>query len=179
MTVVYRLVRWVERASDVAGNISQVFLWIMFSLMTVDIFLRFVFNKPITGVFEIVQLCTVALIAFTMAYAQRTKQHIFVDLLFEHFPARLKYAMHALSYSIALAFFGMLTWQCGLWSIQAWKVKEKAAGMIDVPMWAVKIVVTLAAATLCVILIIDIVRCLRGLIRPPAEAKIEAPESIA
>ena len=50
-------------------------------LTTVDVVGRYVFNSPITGVFEITEYLVLILIFSFIGYTQSQKSHVAVDLL--------------------------------------------------------------------------------------------------
>ena len=63
---------WLER---VISPVARVFnsagvgiLMVMMSLTVVDVFLRFVFNKPIVGAYEMSEFMMVILVFFALAY---------------------------------------------------------------------------------------------------------------
>jgi TRAP-type C4-dicarboxylate transport system permease small subunit len=97
----------IGRLSGAMGAVSIAGVFIIMMVIVVDVFLRFLFNNPIQGSYEIVERCMFCTIFATFAYAQTEKAHIRIDLVVGMFPEKLHmfadFIFLALSASIAAA----------------------------------------------------------------------------
>jgi len=77
------LSRWTNYA-------GMVFLTALMVVMTVDVILRWIVNRPIRGVNELAEFSMLLLFFLTIAYTQVMKSNISVDILFNKFPLRMQ-----------------------------------------------------------------------------------------
>ena len=84
---------------------------LLMSLATVNVCLRFFFNAPYRGAYELVGFSGAIVIAFALGYTQKRKDHIVVDILTEKFPKRLNRILDGINYLITTIFFAIVSWQ--------------------------------------------------------------------
>ena len=83
-------------------------------LATGNVVLR-IFHAPFRGTYEIVSFLGAIGVAFALAYTQRRKGHIVVDILSSRYPRPVKRLVDALSAAISSLFFGIVAWQVLVW----------------------------------------------------------------
>lgn len=69
------------RVSLLFASFSAVALVLMMGVTFVSVLMRYLFNAPILGSNEIIQLLSVCLVMFAMSYATQTEAHVRVDVL--------------------------------------------------------------------------------------------------
>jgi len=116
----------VRKCSDVLGLIGNITLVLMMLLMVADIFLRYAFNSPIMGSFEIVEFMMVVVVFFGFAATQMEDGHVRVTMLVNRFPPRLRHAVDSITLLVGAAMLGMITYAALL---QA--AKSRAEGAIS------------------------------------------------
>jgi TRAP-type C4-dicarboxylate transport system permease small subunit len=79
----------IGRLASVLGAVSIAGIFFLMILIVLDVFLRFVFNSPIQGSYELVERGMFCAIFASFAYAQTEKAHIRIDLLVGKFPEKL------------------------------------------------------------------------------------------
>ena len=67
---------WLERA---LGLIAGAVLFVMMMLTTVDVFGRYVLNKPVAGAFEVTEMMLAALIYCGLPLVSQRREHIVID----------------------------------------------------------------------------------------------------
>ena len=101
---------WQRRADAVLGIAASVILFGMMTLTFVDVLLRYVFNRPLRGAFEVTELMLLVLIFAGLPLVSHADEHVtmdFIDRLLGPLAREaLKRAVHA--GCAALMFF--LTW---------------------------------------------------------------------
>jgi len=88
---------------------------LLMSLATVNVCLRFFFNAPYRGTYEVVGFLGAIVIAFALGYTQKRKDHIVVDILTEKFPRRVNRILDRINYLVTTIFFSIVTWQIFIW----------------------------------------------------------------
>ncbi|MDP2916793.1 MAG: TRAP transporter small permease, partial [Dehalococcoidia bacterium] len=82
-TAFNRIARWLERIAGSLGwwfnGAGAAILALMMGLVTVDVCLRFFFNRPLSGTYEIVELMMAVLVFGALAYTAIKKSHISID----------------------------------------------------------------------------------------------------
>jgi TRAP-type C4-dicarboxylate transport system permease small subunit len=96
----------------------------LMSLATGNVVLRFFFNTPYRGAYEVVGFLGAIVIAFALGYTQKRKDHIVVDILTERFPKRINRILDAVNYFITMVFFAIVSWQIFVWGIKIAKSGE-------------------------------------------------------
>jgi TRAP-type C4-dicarboxylate transport system permease small subunit len=104
--------------------LGSVAVLLLMSLATGNVCLRFFFNAPYRGAYEIVGFLGAIVIAFALGYTQKRKDHIVVDILTEKFPKRVNRVLDGVSYGITTIFFAIVSWQILVWGIKISKSGE-------------------------------------------------------
>jgi TRAP-type C4-dicarboxylate transport system permease small subunit len=102
--IVDPVVRWVN-------NAGVTVLAMMMVLTVADVTLRYFFNKPILGSYEITEFMMTMLAAFTIGYAAILKAHVNVDLVFTRFPERIQGIISIFTNLVCVVFFGLMFWR--------------------------------------------------------------------
>jgi TRAP-type C4-dicarboxylate transport system permease small subunit len=104
--------------------IGSVAVLSLMSIATGNVVLRFFFNTPYRGAYEVVGFLGAIVIAFALGYTQKRKGHIVVDILTERFPKRINRILDAINYFITMIFFAIVSWQIFVWGIKIAKSGE-------------------------------------------------------
>jgi TRAP-type transport system small permease protein len=102
--VIDPIVRWVN-------NAGVIILAMMMLLTVADVTLRYFFNKPILGSFEITEFMMTMLAAFTIGYAAILKVHVNIDLVYTRLPERLQGMISIFTTLVCVVFFGLMSWR--------------------------------------------------------------------
>lgn len=104
--------------------VGSVAVLLLMSIATVNVCLRFFFNAPYRGAYELVGFLGAIVIAFALGYTQRRKDHIVVDILTEKFPKRINRILDGINYLITTIFFSVVSWQVFTWGMKISKSGE-------------------------------------------------------
>jgi len=111
-----------EKIDDVLNKIlmfvGSIAVLLLMSIATVNVCLRFFFNAPYRGAYELVGFLGAVVIAFALGYTQKRKDHIVVDILTEKFPKRVNRVLDGVNYLITTIFFSLVTWQVFIWGMK-------------------------------------------------------------
>ena len=128
---------------------------------------------PIPGVLEITE-STMTLIVFgALAYAQRRRSHIRVELVYSHMSPRVQAVMDVITDIAALIFFGFLLWEAIGEGLTSWRIREAADGLLRFPLYPARWILIAGTVLLVLQLMLDMVRDLR---RIASGEELEPPE---
>lgn len=106
-----------RKASEVLHSVGLGVLAVMMFLTAFDVILRYVFNKPIMGSFELTEYMMAIVVAFSLAYCYVVKGHVTVDLVVGRFSQRIQAIIDSVTGFIGFGMFCLITWQSGLQTI--------------------------------------------------------------
>ena len=101
----------VKKITQVLMAISAAVLALLMFLTALDVGLRYVFNRPLAGAFELVEYMMAILIPLSIVYCAYQKEHVSVDLFFGKFSKKVQAAVDILTTSITLIFVLIIAWQ--------------------------------------------------------------------
>jgi TRAP-type transport system small permease protein len=105
------------------------------ALLTVlDVALRYAFNRPLPGTFELTQLAMSGIAFLGLGQAQRRGQHITIDLLYEGAPAPVRRGMDALAVMVSLLVAGAVTWRL-LETMLRTRAGGEVTGVLGLPLY--------------------------------------------
>lgn len=102
--VVSPILRWIN-------NAGVAILALMMVLTVADVSLRYFFNKPVLGSYEITEFMMAMLAALTIGYAAILKAHVNVDLIFSRLPERVQGITGILTNLICVTLFALMFWR--------------------------------------------------------------------
>ena len=109
--VLCRLNEFLNRLLMIAGGVAVVALM---ALATGNVVLR-IFDAPFRGTYEIVSFLGAITVASALAYTQKRRDHIIVDVLAEKFPPRVLRLVTIASDAVVALFFAVVSWKMALW----------------------------------------------------------------
>jgi TRAP-type C4-dicarboxylate transport system permease small subunit len=149
--------------------IGVTILLVMMVLTATDVFLRYLFNAPIEGVYEAIELMMAVVFCFGIAYTQRQKGHVSVNL-FTHKLSKKKQAMVSSFISaVSLSLFVLMTWQSFLKAHVTFISRETTYGGVGpfghLPISPFVYLTSVACLTFCFELMVDLVKSLTEAVR--------------
>ena len=97
--------------SSFFNMVASAALVLMMVLSCADIFMRYLFNSPITGTYDIVGLSGAVLAAFAMPYTMLKKGHVAVELLVQSLSRGKQMVIETFSHLLGISLFLVLVWQ--------------------------------------------------------------------
>jgi TRAP-type C4-dicarboxylate transport system permease small subunit len=88
------------------------FLVMMIFLTCANILLR-QFGVPVRGTFEIMGFLGAVIFAFSLGYSHEKKEHLYVSIIFDRFPEKVKKAARVINSFVCIFFFSLVSWQLG------------------------------------------------------------------
>jgi len=153
LTKADNVIKKIEAGSAlIAGLITML---IMF-LMVLDIVLRNLFNISLISVYEFVTYSFVGVVALGFAYVQGQKNNVIVEIATQSFPNLYKNILDLIGNIIGLAVTGIIVWQNTQATIFSFIQKEYGNGLIQIPLWPAKLVLTVGLLLLGIRLLYNI-----------------------
>lgn len=123
--VIDPIVRWIY-------NIGVFILALMMFLTATDVFLRYFFDRPILGSYEISEFMMAALAAVTIGHAAKIDAHVNVDLLYTRLPRRTQYVVSVLTNLICVVFFSLMCWR-NIYQSKVLHIANSVSASLSIP----------------------------------------------
>ncbi len=144
--------------------ISAAVLVSMMLLTVCDVFLRYVFNRPILGSIEITQSMLITLAFFAIAYCALIGGNVKMDLLVSNLPPRGQAAFDIAGYVFCLALSIPMTWRFLSEALDMQRL-GLASAILGIPNYPFYLVVSVACAMLSIVLLIELVKAVYGMVK--------------
>ncbi len=152
-------IRFIENALVYLCN--AIFMAMMF-LGTADVIGRGIFNKPITGTYELSEVMMGAIVLLGWAYTQRMGEHVSVDLVYNIFPKKMKDITNTIVTFLVLVLFVFIT-------IHSWDsaynnmLEGRHFIILDFPSWPFYFLVPVGGFFICLELMVQLAYFIAGL----------------
>ena len=145
--------------SRVFNTIGVIMLLLMMLLVAVDVCLRYLFNSPIEGVYEAVEFMMAVVFCYSIAYTQRLKGHVSVNLVTMKLSDRNKAIVGSMVSLISFVVFALMTWQSFLMAGETMDIAETSTGGIaflgPLPIYPFMYLTSAACLAFCFELFVD------------------------
>ncbi|MDA8870647.1 TRAP transporter small permease [Rhizobiaceae bacterium] len=174
--------RWVAPVENTANFLAGLAIFILMFMGTTQIFLRTLFNTPIPGYIDLVQLAMASMAFLGAAYCQRLSAHIRMELLVGNLKGRALWGFEIVTTLVSLFIIAVLIvygWDHFMRSYLSGDTTIDAEYMV----WPSKLLVPVAFSLWFVRLLIQLAGAVRLFIDPTCEpvgiAKIHDPAELA
>jgi len=107
----HSLNRVVNPLVRIINSVAAGVLAAMMLLTAMDVLLRYIFNRPISGALEITEYMMVTLVGFGLAYCAFVKGLVSVEVVTSRFSTRVQAILNSVTYLLSFGFFSLITWQ--------------------------------------------------------------------
>ncbi|MFH1647757.1 MAG: TRAP transporter small permease [Chloroflexota bacterium] len=83
----------------------------MMVLTASDVALRYVFNRPIVGSYDLTEYMMAIVVSFGLAYCAFFRGHVSVDIVVSHLPRRAQAVIDGTTGLLGIFLFALITWQ--------------------------------------------------------------------
>jgi TRAP-type transport system small permease protein len=101
---------WERRADAALGMAASAILFCMMTLTFVDVVLRYLFNRPLRGGFEVTELMLLVLIFAGLPLVTHANEHVTMDLIDRWLTSGARNALRRLMEAVSAALMFALTW---------------------------------------------------------------------
>ena len=148
------------KISKIFYVISGVTIVFMMMLTIFDVIFR-IFDRPITGTYELVGYSGAILVGFALPYASWTRGHIYMEFIIDHVPKRFRNMANIFTRIIGLALIGLAAYGFIGVGLDIYKSGE-ASPTLQLPIYPFAFGVSLCFLILCYILFCDILKITGG-----------------
>lgn len=149
-----------SRFMDIIG---RAILALMVLLITLDVILRYFFNRPIKGSYELIEFMMVTLVFLGLAYTQTQKGHISITLLTAKLSQAQQAVIHSATYLLCLFTFIAVTWR-SIIAAEALRTGGTTSDILLIPSYPFMWVVVFGSALLSFVFLIDVLKSLDNVI---------------
>jgi TRAP-type C4-dicarboxylate transport system permease small subunit len=110
--------QWRGIAAALCGGLAGAFVALMVLLTVADVVLRATVNRPIRGVYELIELFLTCSFFFALPAAFLRDEHIVVDVIDGVAPARVP-LLRRMAEAVAVVTLGVMAWQSWLVAVDA------------------------------------------------------------
>lgn len=146
---------FINRMLMILGGISVLALM---TLATGNVVMR-VLHMPFRGTYEIVSFLGATTIAFALAFTQKTRSNIVVDILSGKFPPALANMLDKLVHLSIMIFFGIVAWQIYVYGMKIYESHE-VSETLKVIYYPFVFAVAVGFAALCFTALVDFLKAL-------------------
>lgn len=146
-------VHWLSKAGAIASVAGLLFLAFA---VTFEVVMRYVFNSPTKWVNESVEFALLFIVVAGVAYTQKEKGHIRVDLLVARFSKPTQKKAEIFSSLLGIFYCGVLSWAGFISTSNFYRLKSVSM-MLDVPLYLAMVWVGIGAALLALEFMITLV----------------------
>lgn len=166
--------RILERVSNSGLIVSGILILLMAFLSTYGVTRRYVLNNPESYSYELSIIFLVGCCVLSIAAIQWKKLHLRVDFIANHLPENVKLILSDILLPLmGLFYIGIMTWQSWDNALYSLRIGESSQSVWGEPYWPTKMVVTVGAGLLCLVLISQLVRGVTSLIHTVKRHKTE------
>ena len=141
----------------VLGAISAVSILIMIFSTSLDTIMRFVFNSPVPGMFELNEVLLVICVYMGITWTQMDRGHIRVEVFVWRLPQKARHYLNIVAWSITLLFIGILCVQTFYGFLDSFRIREFRWGSVQMPIWWAKGLIPVGCFLMMIQLTIDII----------------------
>jgi TRAP-type C4-dicarboxylate transport system permease small subunit len=134
-TVGRRLERVLGWAVNTSAFGAASIVVILMAMVVADIFGRKVLNNPVPMSYEVGAFMLVFIVFMGLAYSQRQKAHIRVEILTLRLAPKPRAIMDLFAYTLGIAIYGAIFYETFKWSYHSFEIGEYVAGLINIPKW--------------------------------------------
>lgn len=158
------LARAANPISRVINNIGLAVLAIMMFLTAVDVTLRYVFSRPITGSFELTQFMMVSLCALTFAQSQVAKANVAVDVVVNLFPKRVQAGFDAFAWFVGLVLVSLYCWRAFV-RAKSLVAIGTTSPMLYIPIYPFVFVLAFGFGIMALVFLVDFINSLSQVVK--------------
>ena len=140
--------------SRLLNRFAQVVIVLMVMLTVTDVCLRYIFNSPILGSYEVTEFMMAVLVFASVGFTMSVKDHVSVDLVVTKLPDRVRALLEAITCLLAFGLFALAAWRNVLHAGTTWERNDVSAELF-IPLSPFVLFVALGLAVLSLVLLVQ------------------------
>ena len=160
--------RWLGRVEDVLDLVAAFFIVFLMMFAVAQVFSRKLFNYPLWGYVDIVEIVMVTFAFLGISYCQRLGGHVRMELLVRRLGGRTLWIFEILGTVVALGIILVLLWYGFTHFLRAFQLGDSTIDR-EIILWPAKLVIPIAFSVLAARLLIQFFAFTRLAVHPDAE----------
>lgn len=145
----------ISRISWLLNLVPSVLIIVMTFLIFVDVFLRYIFNRPLTYTYDMVCIMLVVIASLAMPYTTLVKGHVAVDILMLRLSKRKQLIIDTITHIISIVLFLTISWQCFIFA-QDFKTAGEVTPTIYFPVYPILYAMSLCFSFSCLVILLNL-----------------------
>lgn len=162
--VTHGMERAINPVCNICDMVGRAILVLMVFLVTTDVVLRYFFNRPIKGSYELVEFMMVVLVFFGLAYTQTKKGHISVSLFTGKMSPERLAVIQSATYLLCLGIFSIIAWRCVV-QATVLQTSGETSAVLFIPRYPFMWITAFGSALLSLIFLKDLLQSLDNIIK--------------
>lgn len=150
----------IEKSACTLGAIA---LTLMAVVLGSGIISRYLFDTPIPGVYDIVQLLLIWVVFLSLSFTQKEERHIRVEIILRRLAPRTRIYFDIGSTIVGFVLCLLMSWQAAKMAWNSAMILEYWPGLLRVPIYPSKIVLCIGIALLTIRFLLDTMKSIRKL----------------
>lgn len=138
MQTIERFIFFTEKINKMVGKASSNLIFVFMFLMVYEVIARYFFESPTIWVHELCGYLFAAYVALTGGWVLLRKGHVAVDIIYQHFPQKIKNIADLVVSIVALFMFVVLFWQGYKFAWHAFATNQHSHTLFGPVLWPVK-----------------------------------------
>lgn len=138
------VVNAVDAVNEWAGRITCYLIFVITVLITTEVVSRYVFNYPTNFVWPLNRQLFGVFILFAGGYALKHDGHVRIEILYKHFPKKLKTVANGVALVAMVSFLAVLVWQSAWMGLNSLSMGERIPGGFRLPLYPFKLLIPVA-----------------------------------
>ena len=129
---------YMGRADNVLLFLTGLSLVLLTFMLTLDVVMRFLFNKPFPAGAETSELIMAYIVFLPLGYTLSKGMHIRITALFEYIPAKAKLFFDIIADVLGLAFCIVVTYFAWKFFLHSFSIREEMLAVVKLPWYVGK-----------------------------------------
>ena len=162
---VERITSFIDRLSAISGAIAGIGVIVLIFLVTNDVVMRYVFNRPTTWGLEISEYLLLYITLLSLSYTLLVDRHVRVDLVVTSFSEKTQRWLRLFGFVVCLLFGLILCWRTGETTVAVYQEGWRSSSQLMLPLFPVYVIMPLGFALFSLECLCKIYLCCRSLFR--------------
>ncbi|MBN1365514.1 MAG: TRAP transporter small permease [Syntrophaceae bacterium] len=146
---------------NLCALLSGILLLVIMGIISAEVVCRYFLHNPIIGVVEVSEFILIFIIFGSLAYTQSLDGHIRIELVTNNLSLRYQKILRIVALVLSFCIMALIAIQTGKGFWASWEIREVRWGIVPLPMYLVKFMVSSGCFLLCVQFVISLLDELR------------------
>lgn len=167
MQLIQVLTRYIKVVYSFAGKcgfLGALMLIILMLLTVGDVILRYFFNAPILGSYELTEFILVAMVFFAIPWATAKKANVRVDLFVGRLPLKVRSIFNIVTCFLSVFVTALFAWYTVPQAIYIWRLYT-VSDMLEIPFYPFYFIVAFGFFVLFFVLVANLIEFIKDMVK--------------